>query len=186
MLRLGEGVTYLTEKNVLRIWKTRPYPPRECWCGCPQSPPCEASEWMRRGNRVKMRVKKNMRVVEVITVVVALFGVSSWCYTPASFAADSEVIDGIEEDIVSTICADDGEWLKCYNKPPAQCESYAKAIVRPCLEQEIGSVRGPIPLSAALQYAVESKSCFNKAIPDVLGEAVKSEDCTNKRPGHLW
>ena len=133
-----------------------------------------------------MKISRNVRLSAVLTTMVALFGVGTCCFAPSGFAAGSDAIDGIESDIVATICSDGGEWLKCFNKPPAQCESYAKAIVRPCLDQEIGSVRGPIPLSAALQYAVESKSCFNRAIPDVLGEPVKSEECTNKRPGHLW
>jgi hypothetical protein len=106
--------------------------------------------------------------------------------TARGYAASEAVISGVESDMVSRICSDGGQWLQCYNKPPQQCTALAKAIVRPCLDEQLGHVQGPIRLEAALQYAVESKACFNRAVPDVLGPPLQTKDCIDMRPAHLW
>lgn len=120
-----------------------------------------------------------------LSLLILFVTILAFCSGPV-YAASEEVLNKIESDMVNQICADNGEWLKCYGKDPAKCKSYAKAIVRPCVEGQIGGVRGPISLAAGLQYAVELKGCFNAAVPQTLGEPIKTKECTEMRPMHLW
>ncbi len=128
----------------------------------------------------KNLLTKSFAKILILSVMTVIYGTG-----PVS-AASEEVLNKIEADMVNQICADNGEWLRCYGKDPAQCKSYAKAIVRPCVEGQIGGVRGPISLAAGLQYAVEMKGCFNAAVPQTLGEPIKTKECTEMRPMHLW
>lgn len=105
---------------------------------------------------------------------------------PTASGVPSDVIDGIENDIVTRICSDGGEWLTCYNKPPGQCRRLAHEIVRPCLDEQLKDTPLQAPLPLALKYAVESKSCFNRALPSVVGPPIDNYICTQTRPAHLW
>lgn len=101
-----------------------------------------------------------------------------------SAALDASVIDQIESDVLDQICLDNGDWLRCYNKPPAQCRQIAKEIVRACLDERLKYAPMGLDLQTALRYAVDSKSCFNRKVPSVLGEPQPSEACKTP-PGHL-
>jgi hypothetical protein len=91
-----------------------------------------------------------------------------------------------EREMTDRICADGGKWLECYGKDPGMCSSYAKAIVRPCVEEQLKYVDSGVSLESALQYAVEMKNCFNRAIPGVIGEQKNTKECKDMRPAHLW
>jgi hypothetical protein len=116
--------------------------------------------------------------------IIACFLFSLTAHSGAN-AASPEAIKSVESDLVKQICADGGKWLTCYGKDPGKCESYAKAMVGPCVENQLKYVEGKVSIEQALQYAVESKGCINKMVPSVLGDAQKTKECQDQHPKHL-
>jgi hypothetical protein len=137
--------------------------------------------------RVATTARKNtsQRACFVLALLVGTISCTLFKVQTAS-GVPSDVIDGIENDIVTRICSDGGEWLTCYNKSPSQCRKLSHEIVRPCLDEQLKDTPMQAPLPLALKYVVESKSCFNRALPTVVGPPIDNYICTQTRPAHLW
>lgn len=77
-------------------------------------------------------------------------------------ALDSAMISQFEQQLATVICADQGQWLKCYQMEPSQCQKVAHGIVGPCVTSILGRVTGQVNEPQGLETAQELQNCFNK------------------------
>lgn len=80
------------------------------------------------------------------------------------------------QKVVSEICSDGGQWLKCYSLDPADCSSITTAFVEPCVTKVFANPTK----SSTVPPVNQLLGCFNQEFMRKYGHGeVKTPECAN-------
>lgn len=96
------------------------------------------------------RIRVSGWVVQALAVLLA----AAPGFSPRANAQeiDRNALDAFRQQVVAKMCADGGEWLRCYKTDPLRCQTVSTVLVDSCVASELtakpAALRDPSQASA--------------------------------------
>lgn len=92
--------------------------------------------------------------------------------------------DAMTKQLVAHVCQGDGEWLKCFNRKPSECNQIITKTVGGCLESFEPREEDEKSTDALDAWEQQISGCVDRSFLAVYGQAKKTPECMEPPP-HL-
>lgn len=100
-------------------------------------------------------------------------------------ALDKQFEDALAAKIEEFVCADGGNWLRCYNLEPSSCKSVAAGFVQPCVKAALAKQATVMTEEEGAAAAKKMMNCFNENFLSSYGSGKRLSAECQKPPQHL-